>query len=123
MLTGGTSFARTLCLLRDAWGSRPQQSCGTQYSPLGRGAQNQWRHSQSQRLSDPHGPRQSLWHLDGTAPQSFPAMPGLADLQISVRSNLNTFPAASHLHFCTMAARVTRSRKVVAESAFRCELQ
>ena len=37
---------------------------------------SQWRHAQSQGLRDPYGPGQSLWYLDGTAPQSFLSMSG-----------------------------------------------
>src|SRR5437899_9916516 len=42
---------------------------------------------------------QSLWHLDGTAPQSLPAMPGCPHPQISLRSSLNRFLMQNHLTF------------------------
>ncbi|MBA2391425.1 MAG: transposase [Ktedonobacteraceae bacterium] len=37
------------------------------------------------------GTRESLWHLDGTAPPSFPPMPGYSHSTIFLRSSLNSF--------------------------------
>jgi hypothetical protein len=50
---------------------------------------DQWGNPQSSRLPDPHGTRQSLWYLDGTAPESFPPMPGYPLPEIFFRSRVN----------------------------------
>jgi hypothetical protein len=52
----------------------PQPFCRAQGAPLNDCSQDQWQHSQSQRLGHAHGPCQPFWHLDHALSQSVPAL-------------------------------------------------
>src|SRR5437763_13053809 len=91
MQTRRTVFARTLCLCRGARCSLSQQSRRTQCAPAGDCPQNQRRNPQPQRLTDPHGTRQSFWHLDGSGSQSVPPVSRSAHLHIFLMLSVNIF--------------------------------
>ncbi len=89
-------FTRTLCLCRGPWRPSPQPSGGAQCAPSGHCPQDQWGNPQSSRLPDPYGTGQSLWYLDGTAPQSFPPVPCYPHPEIFFSLKVNNISVLSN---------------------------